>query len=42
MPKPLSLLVWVLISVAGAAGFGMLALSRGETISAACLVVAAV
>jgi len=42
MPKPLSLLVWVLISVAGAAGFGMLALSRGETISAAWLVVAAV
>jgi carbon starvation protein len=42
MPKPLSILVWVLVAVAGAAAFGVIALSRGETISAAWLVVAAV
>ncbi len=38
----LSVLVWVAISLAGAGAFGMLALARGETISAAWLVVAAV
>jgi len=42
MPKALSFLMWVAIAVAGAAGFGVMALSRGETISAAWLVVAAV
>ena len=35
-------LIWILISVAGAAAFGVMALSRGETISAAWLIVAAV
>src|SRR5690606_32867715 len=34
-------LVWVLVAMAGAAGWGMLALHRGETISAAWLVLAA-
>jgi carbon starvation protein len=34
--------IWTAISIAGAAGFGVLALSRGETINAAWLVVAAV
>jgi carbon starvation protein len=33
---------WVVVALAGAAGWGMLALSRGETISAAWLVLAAV
>lgn len=42
MPRPLSIFVWILISVAGATGFGVLALSRGETINAAWLVIAAV
>ena len=42
MPKPLSVIVWVAIAVAGAAAFGFIALARGETISAAWLVVAAV
>ena len=42
MSKALSVLMWVAIAVAGAAGFGMMALSRGETISAAWLVIAAV
>src|SRR5262245_16868852 len=35
-------LMWILISAAGAAGFGVMALSRGETINAAWLVIAAV
>jgi len=34
-------LIWLLIALAGATGWGMLALHRGETISAAWLVVAA-
>ena len=34
-------IIWVLIALAGAAGWGMLALRRGETISAAWLVIAA-
>ena len=38
----LSLLAWLGVSVLGAAAFGYLALARGETISAAWLVVAAV
>jgi len=42
MSRPLSLLVWSAISVLGAAAFGVLALARGETISAAWLLVAAV
>src|SRR5688572_20744383 len=38
----LSVVIWVAISIAGAAAFGVMALARGETISAAWLVVAAV
>lgn len=36
-----TIIVWTLVSVAGAASFAMLALSRGETINAAWLLVAA-
>ena len=36
------MLVWVAIAAAGAGAFGFIALARGETISAAWLVVAAV
>ena len=42
MPKPLSILVWVLVSLAGAGAFGVLALGRGEQVSAAWLLTAAV
>jgi carbon starvation protein len=42
MPKLVSVLIWVAVAVAGAAGFGVMALTRGETINAAWLVVAAV
>ena len=42
MSRSLSVLVWVAVSIAGAGAFGVLALARGETISAAWLVVAAV
>src|SRR5688572_15893509 len=42
MPKPLSILVWVLVAAAGAGAFGVIALARGETISAGWLIVAAV
>ena len=42
MKKPLSILVWVMIAALGAAAFGVIALSRGETISAAWLVIAGV
>ncbi len=42
MNKPLSIVMWVGIAVLGAVGFGVLALSRGETISAGWLVVAGV
>lgn len=37
-----SILLWTAVSVLGAVGFGILALARGETISAAWLVIAAV
>jgi carbon starvation protein len=40
--RPLSVLGWVLVSLLGAAAFGVLALARGETISAAWLLIAAV
>lgn len=40
MNKMLSVLVWVAVAALGAAGFGVMALSRGETISAGWLVVA--
>src|SRR5918992_947562 len=42
MNKMLSIAIWVSISILGAAAFGVLALSRGETISAGWLVVAGV
>src|SRR5688500_19743467 len=38
----ISIVIWVAVSIAGAAAFGYIALARGETISAAWLVVAAV
>jgi len=40
--KLLSILIWTAISVLGAVAFAILALARGETISAAWLIVAAV
>src|SRR5829696_1427698 len=42
MNKVISLLIWVAIVALGAAAFGVLALSRGETISAGWLIVAGV
>src|SRR6478672_3511630 len=42
MNKVLSALMWVLIAIAGAGALGYLALSRGETISAAWLLTAAI
>ena len=42
MNRALKTLVWVGVSLLGAAAFGILALSRGETISAGWLIVAAV
>ena len=42
MNKVLSSVLWVAVALLGAVGFGVLALSRGETISAAWLVVAGV
>jgi carbon starvation protein len=42
MKKILSVGMWVAIAILGSAGFGVLALSRGETISAAWLDIAGV
>jgi carbon starvation protein len=42
MPRILSALIWIGISLLGAGAFGYIALARGETIGAAWLVVAAV
>jgi carbon starvation protein len=42
MPRILSGLIWIGISLLGAAAFGYIALARGETIGAAWLIVAAV
>jgi carbon starvation protein len=42
MPAALGVVLWIAIAVAGAAAFGVLALARGETISAAWLIVAGV
>jgi carbon starvation protein len=42
MPKLLRVIVWTLVSILGAAAFAILALHRGETISAAWMVIAAV
>src|SRR5262245_53468188 len=38
---PRSVLIWTVVAIAGATGWGVLALSRGEEISAVWLVVAA-
>jgi carbon starvation protein len=40
--KPLQVLLWAIVSILAAAGFGVIALHRGETINAAWLVIAAV
>ena len=40
--RPLSIVGWAFVSLLGAAAFGVLALARGETISAAWLLIAAV
>jgi carbon starvation protein len=42
MNKMLTIAIWITVSVIGAGAFGVLALSRGETISAGWLVVAGV
>jgi carbon starvation protein len=42
MPRIVNAIVWIAISVLGAAAFGYIAVSRGETIGAAWLVIAAV
>lgn len=42
MKKWISYLVWAAVSAAGAAAFGILALSRGESINAVWLLVAAI
>src|SRR5687767_8715856 len=42
MPKPLSILIWTLVSLTGAGAFGYLALVRGENVSAAWLITAAI
>ena len=41
MRRPLSLLAWILVALAGAGAFALLALHQGETISAAWVLVAA-
>jgi len=41
MPKPLSILIWTLVSLTGAGAFAYLALVRGEHVSAAWLITAA-
>ena len=40
--SPAAILMWIAIAALGAAGFGVIALSRGETISAAWILVAGV
>ncbi len=40
--KPMNRILWVLVSLVGGAAWGVIALNRGETISAAWLVLAAV
>ena len=42
MPKPLSILVWTLVSLTGAGSLAFMALQRGEQVSAAWLITAAV
>ena len=42
MPKVVSMLLWLLVAIAGAGAFAWLAISRGEQVSAAWLITAAV
>jgi carbon starvation protein len=42
MSKPLQAVVWILVALAGAGAFGVIALSRGESINAAWLITAAI
>ena len=42
MPRLFRALIWVVLSLLGAAAFAILALSRGETVSAAWVIVAAI
>src|ERR671921_2136300 len=42
MPRLVTAVVWIGVAVLGAAAFGVIALARGETISAAWLIIAAV
>ena len=42
VPSLVSAIVWLAVAVAGGGALGFIALSRGETISAACLLIAAV
>src|SRR5687767_769010 len=42
MPKSLSILIWILVALAGAGAFGVMALGRGEQVSAAWLLTAAI
>src|SRR5438067_12507277 len=42
MNKVLAAIVWIVIAALGAFGFGVIALSRGETISAAWILIAGV
>jgi carbon starvation protein len=42
MKRIAAAVLWILVAAAGAAGFGVLALSRGESVSAAWLLIAAV
>src|SRR5689334_11287242 len=41
MSKPLQVVVWILVALLGAVAFGTIALSRGESVNAAWLIVAA-
>src|SRR5688572_15203439 len=42
MPKVVKAAIWLVVALIGAAAFGRIALSRGETINAAWLITAAV
>ena len=42
MSKPVQVVVWILVALVGAAAFGIIALSRGESVNAAWLITAAV
>src|SRR5919197_6690093 len=42
MPRLMQIVVWTAVAIAGAISFGVIALARGETISAAWLIVAGI